>query len=222
MDPVPLPILRKPVISIGDVAKARNLSLASAAVWITRQAKAGRITKISKGKYAITEDVFAIATAIVQPSYLSFASALYLRGFLEQTVSSLQVVVPHYRKDLMAGNTPIKFITFSHRRIFGYERMPRGDFFAFVAEPEKAIMDCLYAPRHFPISYLEGAFKEIDQKKAEAYALRMDSVSVVKRAGYLLEHFGYDTSLAKKPLTGVHYLEPGKKGTWSAKWRMYV
>lgn len=213
--------LKKPVITLNDVIKARNITRESAGVEITRWAKKGLITKVEKGKYAITSDVFAIATGLVQPSYISFGAALYLRGLLEQTVSRVDVVSPRRRRSVGIGNVEIRFVRFRSDRIFGYEKMERGRFFAFVAETEKAIADCLCAPGHFELSYLDAAFREIDAKKLEEYVLRMGSVAAIKRAGYLLERAGHETTLGTK-LSGVHHLVPGKRGQWNRRWRLYV
>lgn len=189
---------------------------------IIRGVKKGRLTRLEKGKYAITDDIFAIATSLVQPSYLSFGSALYLRDLLEQTPTRIDVVSPKYKKRIRVGNSEIRFIQFGSARIFGYERILRGDFFAFVAETEKAIVDCLHAPRYFEFSYLDPAIKAANPRKVEEYALKMNSVATLKRAGYLLEHAGYETTLAQAKLSGVHRLVPGKTGKWNRKWRLYA
>ena len=213
--------LKKPVITLNDVIKARDITRESASVEITRWAKKGMITKVEKGKYAITKDVFAIATGLVQPSYISFGAALYLRGLLEQTVSRVDVVSPRYRKGIKFGNVEIRFARFRSDRIFGYEKMERGKFSAFVAETEKAVADCLCFPKYFELSYLDAALKEIDAKKLESYVARMGSAAAIKRAGYLLERAGHETILGKE-LSGVHQFIPGKGGQWNKRWRLYV
>lgn len=217
-----LETLKKAVITLKDMAKARNITRQSAAVEISRAVKKGRLARVEKGKYALTSDMFAIASGLVQPSYISFGSALYLRGLLEQTVTKIYVVSPKYKKGITFGNIEIKFIKFGSGNIFGYEKIKRGEFFAFIAETEKAIADCLYAPRYFELSYLDEALGRINSKKLEEYALKMGSVAAIKRAGYLLELAGHETALARKRLSGVHALVPGKKGRWNKKWRIYV
>jgi predicted transcriptional regulator of viral defense system len=213
--------LKKPVITLNDIVKARDITRESARVEVNRWAKKGLITNVERGKYAITKDVFAIATGLIQPSYISFGAALYLRGFLEQTISRVDVVSPRYRKGVKFGNVDIRFAKFRSDRIFGYEKMERGKFYAFVAETDKAVADCLCFPRYFELSYLDAAFKGIDAKKLEAYVARMGSAAAIKRAGYLLERAGYETTLGGK-LSGVHQFIPGKRGRWNNRWRLYV
>ncbi len=219
-----LEALKKPVITLGDVAKVRNISRASAGVAITRLAKKGKILKLEKGKYAISNDVFAVASNITHPCYISFAAALYLRGMLQQTVSEIAVMSPKTRKPLEFFRVRIRFVRTSTKNLFGYERIRRGGFFAFVAEPEKAVVDIVCNPSYYPLSYLDEVVGSIDVEKLERYLLRLGSVSAIKRVGYILEKNGLRTGLRKnaKLLRGVHYLIPGKGSTWNKKWRLYV
>ena len=74
------------------------------------------------------------------------------------------------------------------KKTFGYNREKMINGYAFVGEIEKIIVDSLFLPKYCPIvETIQAIDSTQDIKKLIDYALKMDSIVVLKRMGYLLE-----------------------------------
>ena len=112
----------------------------------------------------------------------------------------------------------------SAQRGFGYRKQRKGTSSILLGDLEKAAIDCLYMPRYCPVSTVAEALSGgFDTALFERYATMMRSEGVVRRAGYLLEALGENTSLERT--TGTTYkMNPslGKKGKYEKRWMLYV
>jgi predicted transcriptional regulator of viral defense system len=214
------------VLTPRDAARIAQVSLPSAYVLIHRLAAKGRIHPVTKGRFAVSDDIFCVASQVVSPAYLSFTTALYLHGVLPQVINQVFVVtakkVPSPKRML---GSEVVFVAFQPRRVFGYQKVKKGRSFVVLADLEKAIVDCLYLPRYASIGEVARIMREetFDQGVLEDHARRMGAENVIRRAGYLLESAGFKTHLARG--TAAPYkLNPGspRQGTFNAKWRLYV
>ena len=121
-------------------------------------------------------------------------------------------------------NMEIRFVQFPAQRVFGYRKQRKGTSSIFLGDLEKVAVDCLYMPRYCPVSTVAEALSGgFDTALFERYATMMRNEGVVRRAGYLLEALGEDTSLERT--TGTTYkLNPslGKMGNYEKRWKLYV
>lgn len=195
--------------------------------------KKGIITLFRKNAYAVTgsipEQLFAIATAITNPSYISFWTACSYYGFTEQQVSSIQVVSPkQYRPIKVAGHT-IEATTLKPEKWFGYRQAGH----AAMAEQEKALIDCLYKPEKCGgmeelRKCLRNAWAGLDQQKMEGYLHRFNVKSVIARCGYLLDELHlpcqFRVYLLKSIPATYTKLNPSKKSIpkYNKRWRIIV
>ena len=220
--------LRKPVITLNDVARIIQKSKAYTRVYVNRLSKKNLLREVEKGKYATSEDPFEIGSNLIFPSYISFISAYSIYGFTTQTPIELQVISLKSKKPLSTGNTRILFVKFKKQNFFGYKREKFRNRYIFIAEPEKAIVDSLYLPRYCPIAESYTALKnsDIDINKLIEYALRMRSIITIKRLGYLLEVNGHDIYKKVKPQLNKRYdlLDPflPKSKKKSKKWKLNI
>ena len=114
------------------------------------------------------------------------------------------------------------------RRFFGYARARQGAAEFPIAEPEKALLDSLYLPRH------AGGMEEVARAVTAAsgelrpdvlaeYAAKMGVRSVSSRLGFLLERAGLDAS-ALRPQASTTFvpLDPAgpRRGRFDARWRV--
>ncbi len=212
------------VFTTRDLAKIASVSHSSAAVYVHRMKESGLAFPIEKGKFSVSEDPFVVATQLAYPSYMSFSSALYMHGRLDQVVNSLIVVTSRGRAKAQFMGMTIEFVKLSPERVFGYRKVEKGDSYVFLADLEKAVVDSLYMPRRCPVSQALAALEDaFDQNLLEEYAKRMGSEAVVRRTGYVLEKLGRKTQLV--PTTKTPYkLNPSIRasGKWMAKWGLYV
>ncbi len=207
-----------------DISRLLDVNRSVAYVYVHRMKERGIIYPVEKGKFAIYDDPFVVSTQLVSPSYISFITAFYLHGRLQQTVDAIFVVTPKKKRALSFLGTSIKLITFHPSKIFGYRKHKKGDSYIMLADLEKAAVDALYLPRYLPTSVVyEGLMEGCNAKLLEEYARDMASEAVIRRAAYLLEQLGEETEL--KPSTSTPYkLNPtiDKKGKFDSKWKLYI
>jgi hypothetical protein len=139
----------KPYFTTEDVARTLRISAASAAVLCSRYAKQDLLVRLKKGVYARKEtlptlgweDLFRIANLLQVPSYISLTTALAYygittqvqRGFIESI--SVKRTIVFDKEGLHFRYTRIK------PELYGGFTREQG---AFVALPEKALLDASY------------------------------------------------------------------------------
>jgi len=217
-----------PVISLNDVAKIISKNKVYTRVYIHRLKSKNLLQKIERGKYALSDDPFEIGSSLVFPSYISFISAYAFYGLTTQIPTTIHVVSPRSKNPIILENTKIVFVSFKMKRIFGYRKKRVREKEGFIADPEKAIIDSLYLPQYCPSSETYEALKsdELKETLLIEYALKMDSIVVLKRLGYLLEIQGKDIHPHIKHKLNARYdklnplLEKGIKS--STKWKLNI
>ena len=208
----------------GDLARILGSTREVATVYVHRMKEHGFIYPVEKGKFALGRDAFIVASQLVEPSYLSFTTAFYLHGRMEQVIDRIYVVTSRKKKAMSFMGTEIEFVRFHPFRIFGYRRHRKSDSYVLLADIEKAVVDSLYMPGHAPVSLVYEILSEgFERERLEEYAIKMNSEAVIRRVGYLLELLGEETALEPSSRT-VYRLNPSihRKGKYIGKWRLYV
>jgi predicted transcriptional regulator of viral defense system len=113
-----------------------------ATVYSSRLVNMGIASRILKGRIAFEKDDFAIATQLIEPSYVSLDSALLFHGIINQITKNIECVTT--RNSINYKDLGIRYHKIPKRLFFGYKRHSRGRSYVFVAEPEKALVDGLY------------------------------------------------------------------------------
>jgi predicted transcriptional regulator of viral defense system len=119
---------------------------------LSRWTAAGRIYQLRRGLYALAPPYqavaphpFLVANRLLQPSYVSLQAALAHYGLIPEYVA---VVTSVTSRRPGAWETPLGRYAFRHlkqSRFFGYHRLQVADGqHAFVATPEKALLDLIY------------------------------------------------------------------------------
>jgi predicted transcriptional regulator of viral defense system len=220
---------QKAILTPSDVAKLTGLAPAYLEVALHRAVKRGTIIHLERQKYCIgSTHPFAVASNIAFPSYISFLSALSHHNLTTQMPRQITVASLRNRKPVMLGDDTVSFVALSAHRIFGYDRITLDGCFAFMATPEKAIVDSLYLPRHCPISESFAAIQAgtLDVHKILDFVRRMDSIVLLKRLGYLLDLARIDipenlTPLLNRKLDLLNPLLPAK-GDSNSKWKLII
>ena len=125
-----------------------------------------KIASVKRGWWAAPNALPEEAAAAVSfPCYVSFHSALYLRGLTTQIPSRIQLAVARKAKRYEAFGV----------RVQEY-KAPAGAFAGFdsrkgfpLALPEKAFADCLRLPRACPEIILVEALPALDEEKIRRY-----------------------------------------------------
>jgi predicted transcriptional regulator of viral defense system len=126
--------------------------------WVT----SGRIYQLRRGLYSIAPPYqktkphpFLVANHLQKASYVSLQSALAYYGLIPEVVNITTSVSTGRPEKL---ETPLGIFDFRHIKtdlLFGYKMTNLGDQSAFVATPEKALLDLIYLhPGGDSIDYL--------------------------------------------------------------------
>lgn len=201
------------------------LNLKGTSVYLDRWLKNNSIIKIEKGKYTLHDDPFIYATSIVTPSYISFFSALSYYGYTTQIPLKVSVATSVVKKSL----ENIEFIKISRKHLFGYKRVNYRGFDICIATKEKLLLDCLlYQNSGVSVYELEELIKSnLDINRLVVYLKRINSISLYKRCGFILDFFGIDlyNEFEKKIKDDKNYILLNSNieyiGEISKKWRVY-
>jgi len=192
----------------------------------------GLIFKIEKNKYTTHRDPMLIASNITWPSYLSSWTALRYHNLTEQLPHDIFVITTRSRKNRVIEfmGTKIFFKRVNPKYFFGYGKEIYGKFNIFVAEAEKALVDCALF-KMVSFSEISDIIKEhvdiIDKKKMFQYCLKSGNMALIKRFGFLLDALGEDFSKIafnlNSNLTSNYTLldtSLSGQGTKNKKWRL--
>lgn len=179
--------LRRPVFSTAELTAASGKSASAAVQALSRLEKDGFIIKVCRGIWADSTNGRLSAYSIIpflaprHRVYMSFVSALHLHGIIEQIPQVITLAATIHTKTMHTrlGVFSIHQIAPSFFKGFDWYRKT-GDF--LIAEPEKALVDCLYVSarrnnqfRHFPELHFSKTF---DTVKAEGWAKAIPSPKI--------------------------------------------
>ena len=198
-------------------------------LFLHRLAKRKLIRRIEKNKYTLFDDPFLIASRIVWPSYISCWNALSYHKLTEQVPSDIWVVATKSKKYIKFDSTKIRFVKIKTNCFFGYDKVRYQNSDAFIANPEKAIIDSFLLRK---ISFSEvkeiifANIKRIKTRKFIDYLIKIGNHSLIKRFGFLFETIGKDYYNAlKRHIDAVYIpLDYSKKpiGKKNEKWRLII
>jgi len=182
----------KTIITRVSTQNEKHIGEKYARTFLQRQFKANKLSRITKGKYSKSKDIYKIATNLFTPSYLSFWSASYFKGYTEQIVNEIQVAVTKKHKKINFEEYNINFSKLNKKCFFGFEKIKYGNGFIFVVDDEKLIIDSINIEKKIGnfdeiLKIIKNA--QIDREKIIKYLKRINNKSLNKKIGYLLEEY---------------------------------
>lgn len=213
----------KPVFGMRDVERLGRCKEATAKQTLQRLQKRGLIKRVRRNIYTAKTDIYIIASNIVWPCYISFWSASSFLGYTEQILNTVYVATRVKARPAKFNGYTIEFVPMKH--FFGYRKIATKDGDIFIAEDEKLAIDCLLRPdKSGNFDEIKNIYEkaELSKEKFVEYLKRLNSQSVIKRAGYLLEKTrGLDISNEFSLDNNYVQLNPYVKGSKTvAKWRV--
>ena len=131
---------------------------------LSRLRKKGELARVRNGWWAFPDAMAqAVACEVSKPAYLSFHSALSLRGLTTQIPRSMQLAVARSPKKYEVFGTPV--MEYRVKSFSGFSN--EGGLLLVL--PEKALADCLSVPRACPEIVLLEAAGNMDARKAEPF-----------------------------------------------------
>ena len=204
------------------------------------------IQKIKNGTYLIaplnagtngtdnyTLHSFILASVLVEPYYIAYASALNYHGLTDQTPSATYVATTKPRNSKTILNTKIRFVTIPPHKMFGTEETEIENRKINIASKEKTLIDCIDHPEHCGgieevAKALYFAKNDIDQTKLVDFAQKIRNKTVLKRLGYLTEILCIENAvetLSTLPLSSGYSLldcSLKKRGPIVEKWKLVI
>lgn len=192
----------KPYIFGTDLCHVLDKSNDSRYGIIKRAVQEGYLIPIRRDLYLIKNpkmslpDSFQIALLVYGPSYISFESALSYHGWIPEAVRTTTCATVKRTREF---DTPIGFFSYQHIPIkafsFGIEQHYQNNCVSFIAAPEKALADMIYARKRSwkTINDLSGdlriefeSFQSIDHALLEGLITNYPN-DRVKKVLYLLQ-----------------------------------
>lgn len=169
-------------------------------VQLTRWAKQGKLVQLRRGLYVLSELYrkvdpfeFFLASVIKRPSYISLEKALEYHNLIPEGVATFTSVTTQ-----RPGRYATRLGTFDYRhlRVFlfwGYEAVTVRHETAFVALPEKALLDLFYLkPVRPSLDYLEGLrlqnMEKVNKARLLTFARRFKKPKVLQAAHVIQEY----------------------------------
>ncbi|MHA1363130.1 MAG: type IV toxin-antitoxin system AbiEi family antitoxin domain-containing protein [Candidatus Freyarchaeota archaeon] len=232
-------LARRRVFTVKEAAKVSGVDKNVLKVLLSRLEKKGWIERIEKGKYMViplgarkgkyTLNEFVIGSLLVNPSAISYWSALNHHGLTEQipTTVFVQTTSRKKRQKLEIFGVRYKIIKIKERKFFGIENTWIDEFQVNVTDREKTIIDCLDKPEHCGgVIEVAKALKhgEFDFKKLSEYAVKIGNSGVIRRLGYLCDVLDLKIRLQKTKARNYLLLDPTmpEKGKTSSKWKLII
>lgn len=126
--------------------------------------------------------------------YLSWHSALWHYGLIDQQASRLFVAVTARKRPAVVGRREVRFVTVNERKFFGWEEVDGFGHPLQMATVEKAIIDSLDQPRlAAPVPVVANAMRSawrqgiLDPERLVADALRFNSPVLNRRLGFFMD-----------------------------------
>ena len=152
------------VFTLDDTARILAKDKHYSAIFLARDKW---IKKAIRGIYYTPEaSIYEIATSIISQSYVSLISALRFYNLTEQIPNTVYVISKKQHKGIELNGTRIEFLKVKPSLMYGYAKVDD----AFVADPEKAVVDMLYLGRfeEYALEAIESG--KLDNEKLKRYA----------------------------------------------------
>lgn len=131
-------------VTRGSLARLLNISNANTVQKILQRLENnGLLTRLKKGLYIVSGSntgTFEIANVTLQPSYVSFETALNYYSVLPQFPFSITCATTKKSRDFQVGKKSYEYTQISKNLYWGFEK--QGGF--LIATPEKALLDMVH------------------------------------------------------------------------------
>lgn len=159
----------------------------------------GYLKKIRNGYYRLAtrptsdHERWAIANAMVAPSYVSLRSALAFHGFIPEGVFQVESITTQHTKRISFEDTEYSYRSVRPSFYFGYRFVEQGGVRVMMASAEKALLDLLYlnpdlaSADDFEAWRLDAAhiMNSIDATRMDDFAKLAGSKALLQRYNHL-------------------------------------
>ena len=188
----------------------------------------GRYVVVGYGRGEILGEPFFLGSRLVEPSYVSFWSALHYYAWTEQAPRLVFVANTRRSGTRRVDAYAFRLVRLAASRFFGYEAARRASFDFPIALPEKAIVDSFFLPANaggvrIAAEALQEAFDGLDLRRLEDFALSMGSRTLCSRLGFLLSASGASSERLRGDASRTYVkLDPSgpRRGRFDSRWKV--
>lgn len=153
-----LPVINTEVLVIG----VTNPGVVK--VQLSRWRRAGKLIQLKKGFYVLAQayrkiDIYElyVASLLKRPSYISLEKALEFYGLIPEAVPIYTSVTPKRQGKFISKIGIFEYQHIKDSLFWGYDSISMNKQTAFIASPEKALLDLIYFKgMNISLGYLEG------------------------------------------------------------------
>jgi predicted transcriptional regulator of viral defense system len=168
------------------------------------------------------------------PYYIGYFTMYNYWGFTEQIPHTFFVLNTAKSRKITIGNIPYQAVKIDPSKYYGVQKIKIEDQEVCISDKERTLVDFAFNPlgsmRNFETALKEN-IREIDLPKFVLYLKKFPVVSVLKRAGFLLEEMGCEnkylndlkTSIGKqKTFVVLNPFNKSRKGAVDKGWQIIV
>jgi predicted transcriptional regulator of viral defense system len=231
------------VITISDIAEVLAIPRKSAKDMAYALKQKGWLERIAHGKYLIlplaagenavyTEHEFVIASALVDPMYVGYWSALNHHGLTEQLSRTVYIVTTERAQEREVHGVMYRPVTVTEQKFFGYQPTAVSSKQVNISSIEKTLVDCADHPEFCGgIGELAKAMQNAggmrcSWERVVEYLRRVGNGAATKRIVYLADQLDIDLpeyrDLVENFTTGYPLLDPTREamGTRDSKYQL--
>ena len=240
--------LRRTTFTLVDVGSITGLSAAAARNLVHKAQRRGLVTRLKPGLYNLVPFELGRATVYIDsayligrelagsaPYFLSHGTALELHRMVTQPNFTVFVSCTRRVRPQTVGGYDFRFIHITVEQEFGVmKHWIDKERFVMISDMERTLIDGLRHPVFVGgiTEVAKGMWMKRDALKVERlvdYACRLGVGAVVRRLGFLLEHYGLADAAALEPLRGMltatyQRLDPllPPEGAFLSRWRLQL
>jgi len=222
------------IITGSDIADVLDIPRKSAKDMAYALKEKGWLERIAHGKYLIlplaagenpvyTAHEFVIASALVEPMYIGYWSAMDYHGLTEQLPRTVYIVTTARAREREIHGVTYRPVSVTEQKFYGYQPIAVGSNQVNVASIEKTLVDCADHPEFCGgISELAKAMQNAGETRCSwervvEYLRRVGNGAATKRLVYLADQLNIDLpeydELVESFTTGYPLLDPTGEAT---------
>ena len=237
------------IVSRSEVIQTKNGNMKAADKLISSLRRKNWLERIGTGKYMLIPaergpegvpdmNTLLLGSLVTSPYYFSYATANAFHNLSSQVRREVFIACRRKLRPKLIREFMFRFVYLVGEKYFGYAETDVFGVKVMMAEPEKAVVDSVDKPDYAGgiaevASVIARASRRCDWEKIVAYALKMDSIALVQRLGYLINCTGIEvpTGVENKLKNKIKkhsrtYLGSvrvwGPKGTFDGEWQVIV
>lgn len=173
---------RRAVFSAQQLANFIRKKKSVASVYLNRMVKKRIAVQLIKGKISFDEDEFVIASQLLEPSYISFGTALYLNQKMMQAPAVIECATP--KRSITYKKLGIIYRKIPAELFYGYKKERKSNSYIMLAEPEKAFIDSIILNK-ISKSFADELLPGMDKDKLFGFADKYSGRGKIKLKKWL-------------------------------------